>query len=362
MEQRTENNLVEVEAKLVGRSTQKEIDELEEYFKSVLLSKLVEEPKKSGKGNYERQARGSYTKHKLEKKANVRHFINKNVDTNKGWENHDDPFRIEGSLHPLYVQITFNRRTTTIKSAIVESLSIDDYAEISTNTRLLHLIAREKDFIEYHFQKTYKAYLDSLREHYTTMKYPSTLAEKDEINTQATESAENTFEFDNLIKGFSYYNFEIHKLIDIALKCEIIEFAEKLRSKIVKENRKQETIQNELLNLFNKSYTNTLYQSLHYDDNNYSPNALQLLSCLEMRNPEFKELRLMYPSEIWNFEVFYGFLRNNYNIHYCYLGATMVDYLKGDFKDIFLSEFDNDEQKAKLIFKDIEKLIKKKRL
>ena len=55
------------------------------------------QPLKSGKGNYERQARGIYKKHKLEKKANVRHFINKNIDTNKGWENDENPFRHKGS-------------------------------------------------------------------------------------------------------------------------------------------------------------------------------------------------------------------------------------------------------------------------
>lgn len=73
------------------------------------ISKEVLEPKKSGRGNYERKKRGSY-KSDSDRKITIKHYINSSLTPHIREDNKDL------KLYPVYVRISLKGKTTHFRS------------------------------------------------------------------------------------------------------------------------------------------------------------------------------------------------------------------------------------------------------
>lgn len=305
---------------------------------------------KKGRGQYERKARGGYQKHKTEKKVTVKFYLNKRINFNsKMIDRSDENYQFPPS-HPVYIQITFNRKITNIRSATDSVCSNDEEFNELINEELTdNILERERRFIEYYLTNYYKSYLDM---HKQNLKEASV----DDVEL----FTEKTFDLDDAMLGFSYDDYELNKEIEKRLKFELYEFAEELTLKEIQQKTgkmeldksAKEEFKNILIN-----YYHAIQYSIELPESNIS--ALELLSFFEMRKPEFKEMRLRFSSEIWHFNIFYGLLCSSFESQYHELGATILDYTEGDFKNVFQSFFSNVKEKVESIFADIDTLLKK---
>lgn len=118
MEQRTENNLVEVEHK------------------------------KSGKGNYERKTRGSYNKKSAIGKITVKHFVNKNLQPIK--ESLEDGKEI--LKYPVYVRITVKGQVTQVPSDLISDFFASD-KDINKSCQILMIDEVENMLNPFHLLK-----------------------------------------------------------------------------------------------------------------------------------------------------------------------------------------------------------------
>jgi hypothetical protein len=310
-------------------------------------NETITSPKK-GRGQYERKARGSYQKHKLEKKITVKHFLNKRIDFNKkmvqkGGFSFDD----DTPSYPIYVQVTFNRKTTMLRSATDEICSGDEeFIDLMEDPDYSQLFKRERTFIEYYIQNYFNRHINSF----------SVFKKKFEDDYIELE-AERTFDLDSVISGFSYDDHMLVKSVEYGLKVELKKFAQEIVINEIKERTGRNILdENDRVELFDKlDFYRPIDDSLERPDNNIS--ALELLSFYEMRKAEFKEMRLRFSSEIWHFNIFYGMLYYSGDSLYNELSATILDFQKGDFKSIFLNYFSEEKQKVEKIIADIEILI-----
>lgn len=302
-----------------------------------------------------------YLKHKFEKKVTVKHYLNKKITVNK-----TDKKSIENGLFfdepvfPVYVQITFNRKTTTIKSSTNKYFTENEYERSLKNFNIQDLFDRERNFIEFHFQNRYKSYLDFIskqfkhsREHSLNLFHSF----EDEYNN-FIEKVQDDFDINRFIKEYSYSSHEIHRYIDSELYEEIIEFKKEIDLQDLKRNKGKSKTEFQYSEITLENINQLPLESINWGGVRVS--ALELLSFLEMRDSRFSELRKRHPSEIWHFTIYYRLLKNNDNNPYEKLPATILDYLDGDFRTFFLSTFKNDKRKAQLILEDIESLVKKK--
>lgn len=307
-----------------------------------------------------------YIKHKLEKKVTVKHFLNKKIVINRNEPTlqlyFDDKF-FDGTVYPVYVQITFNRKTTMIKSATSENFTEQAFEYYSNHGFIQKLFEREKNFIEFHFQERYKNYLDSLSERFEISQHNNPLNlfhTSDEEYEMFIERFKDYYDINRFIKEYSYTANEIHKYIDNALYEEIIEFKNNIGLK-------------EVTNRITKAKNESQYENLKLDSINTLPldviyksgikvKAFELLAFLEARDARFSKLRKRYPSEIWYFSIYYRFLKTNNNSPYQKLPATILDYIEGDFETVFFNTFKNDNQKALMILKDLKLLINKRNI
>ena len=295
---------------------------------------LIEEPKKSGRGQYERSnKRGSYKKHKTEKKVTVSHFLNTKIDFAKS---DPMPFDDENShRYPLYVKVIFNKKTTVFRSLTENTFNGDeDFKNYGDDFFLKDVIERERKFIKYYFTNRYSKYLKEnlLDETFAVKNYD-----------------DNKIAF----RKEYYQENELCKVIDYALKMQLYDFAKELIIEKL-EQEKGEGFFDDL----DEDYANIdlleqmIYQ--HYypiaasvQDPSNTVKALELLNFYEVRNPRFKEIKERFPSEIWHFSIFYNrFIELESSFSYQLLGATIIDYLEGDFKGKFLKY--SDEYKSEI--------------
>lgn len=303
MEQRTENNLVE-----------------------------VEEPKKSGRGQYERKERGIYQKHKLDRKITVKHYLNTKINLQK--DSTQEP------EYPVYVQITFNGKTTLIRSATKDVFGdeddFEDFCHDDSNNRDFK---REEEYIKYYFLEFYK---NNVEVHFKA----STPQQIIEIR--------NLVNISPVFKRYNYESGVINKIVDFALKDELFRIADELEE--------EERLQGEQLQLEAEdidTHKSSLYDEFSYpveyticENNNIS--AMELLVFLERIKPEFSQIRKLYPSEIWNFNLYYGLLAHKSNV-FNKLGATVVDVESGLFEKEFRKLYNNNEDVQKILV-DLSKL------
>ncbi|WP_394990108.1 hypothetical protein [Emticicia sp.] len=303
-----------------------------------------ETPTKKGRGQYERKARGGYKKHKLEKKVTVKFYLNKRVNFNKMIDKSEENYPFT-PWYPVYVQITFNRKMTNIRSATEALCSNDEeFKEMLEEEETKNLFERERKFIEFNLTDYYNHYLA------ITKKNLGNTAEEDiELFT------ENSFDLKDALLGFSYADFAFNKEIDRGLKFELKNFAVELALNEIREQTGREELNEDERAEFN-NYYHAIQYSIEAPDCNIS--ALELLNFFEMRKPVFQQMRVRFPSEIWHFNIFYGLLRSSGTTPYAELDATILDYTEGDLKAFFLSYFIHTKEKIDKIFIDIDLLIK----
>lgn len=308
---------------------------------------------RKGRGQYERKARGSYQKHKLEKKVSVKHYLNKknSYQFHPVWDS--DKTNEDRNRYELYVQITFNRKTTFVRSATKLLLSNEDFINMSSNISLNETINREKNYIQFHFKSVYTNYSSDLKytyysqtRHHLGLEKP-TAEELEKIDEELEQESENTFDLKDIATHYSYDDFEIHKSVNYALKKVIFDFLEELSDK---ENKsifeRYDSIVPSLIFDFQEGYVRS----------NYDVKAIELLNYLIPNVPSIINLKEKYSSEIWNFSVYYCLLKTDNNYPYNILGATLYDFIKGDFEKVFLSKFENNDDVSSKIIYDMKNL------
>lgn len=288
----------------------------------------TETPIKKGRGQYERKAkRGSYQKHKTEKKIIVKHYLNTRL---KG----------KNEEFPLYVQITFNGKTHNLKSQIPMDFTESYFNEIINDPMIFQhieynfLFAREKGLIEYVFQNDYQNHI--------------TLFGSIPPNAELIKS----YDVNNCFSLYNYNDYLIEKQVNHALKVEILRFVIK---KYINKISNVELNTEKISQYVNENYSEII-NSIKISNSSIS--AIQLLNFYEKKNQEFSELRKNFSSEIWWFDVYMQQFRYNAtnSVFYTALETTLLDYIKGSFKEKFLACNSNSSE-SKMILDDIHKFI-----
>ena len=298
------------------------------------------QPKK-GRGQYERgnKKRGSYQKHKAEKKVTVTHFLNTKINFAKQeslpWDDE------ETNRFPIYVKVIFNKRTHIFRSLIEDLIQDEEEFELLLkDIDYQYTFQREKKFIEYYLTQTYYRYL---AHHSDNEKW-----------------AIKNYHFDFSLNGYLYKDNEINKSIDYALKFEIYNFANQLITDELEQKEGESNSIDEIDNDNFKIIEETLeirYRPIVEAVQNSTSNitALELLNFYELRDARFKSIRKKFSSEIWHFNIFYClFVEDAYQ--YQVLGATIVDFIEGDFKEHFIFYCKEYKKEIELILADIETL------
>ena len=346
MEQRTENNLVEVEENLEKRITLKDILE---------YSIQKEEPKKTGKGSYERKARGIYNKHKLEKKISVKHIFEfeNRIAKNKGQQE-----KLLNGPQIISVQYIFDKKTVKIKSEITNIFtSWDEYFNKSNDELWIDILNRECLFIRNALKFLYEQRVSQSEKLYIASHINHTdLNEKNKFINSSVKH------FKGLLLSGNYKNFlsrnKISQAIDRQLVHEIVKYSLKINIETLKVNENPiskipfQEFGDRLREHFPELYSAYICASTCTDE----INPLVLIMFLEKKYPVFGTFRTLYSSEIWYFStIYFPLIKRNIKSYHFY-PVTMIDYINGDFKDNFINTFLNDRNKVEMIIKDIDKL------
>ena len=311
MENRKENNLVEVE------------------------------PKKSGRGQYERKARGSY-KSISEKKITVQHFLNTKINFGKSkksrrgkaifnpYESYSEP------QHPLYLKIAFNGKMNFLRSATTFYCAANKLEEMmNENANLKIALQREIRFVEDYIDKKSK-----MRNEY----FPY-------------------LQEDDIIKRFNYSDCLIEEMVNFALLLEIQQIAKDVFPNVNPNNEIENLWIYEGRDVEITQYWGLLYELIDSSSSDYPMSALELLNFLNKKDNKFNILKEMYPSDIWSFKCYnhiselspFDDTFDGYN----WLPPTLLDYSERNYKEFFLkhNKFRTDD--AEKIVIDMEKLLKK---
>ena len=288
MEQRTENNLVEVELE------------------------------KSGRGQYERKARGSYN---LEKKISVKHYLNKKLNQTPP-EYKDSP-----KTYPVYVQITFLRKTTLRPSNLHGIFTEEEFTKLFGLQEFLDCLQREVDYIKYALRKSYNSTVDSFHK----------MCEEDSANIEI-----HTKEyFQELDWGNSMCKNTISNCVEKGLKAEINEFIEQKIVNEIKLVKGREILIEEdfdyFMDIINSKYL-PIWDSLRY---NKDINALTLLTYFESMDSEFSIIRQRYSLQTWCFNVFYNLFIQSYTEYFRPLDYTEVNLNRWNDNGTFEIDFKN---------------------
>lgn len=252
----------------------------------------------------------TYQKHKTEYKITIKHYFNKAIkEFYNGYK----------QVYPVYVQVTYKRKNTQIKSNISPiSCSKVDKGEIGLDD-FKELIIRDSALIE------------------------SIINEYDNYNTVLAK--DEKFDITHLARLYNNDSFNLTNFIDYCLRLEIVELIERNTGKHLKSI--------------------------------YPVKPLILLDFYLSQYPFLKSIREKFNSDIWIFDVYLeqinnyenyksqdsltssevskikitDFPRNNWTL-------TLQDFKDGYAQKLLLDYFDN-SLKMKEIFLDIEKLISK---
>ena len=296
----------------------------------------VLEPKKSGRGQYERQKRGSY-KNVEDKKITVQHYVNTKINLLKTNRLNQFGSKIKNLnektdfINPLYVKVSFNGQMNFFRSKTE--------IVISTN---------------YSFENAMKD--ENLSR-----------ALEREIHLIGTFIKENSIQEDDVRQSISSYSFDgfgLEALINNALIFEIQEFAKKILP--------NDDPNGGILSL--GSCTDNKIVDSYFDIINYAidvnevsaPSPLEILTFLEMRDKRFSDLKAEFSPYIWQFRCYciappvHSYPHNLDKEGYSYLFPTSLDYKEGKFKKYFIEFNPYHEEEAKLILSDIDKLLERK--
>ncbi|MEA5460299.1 hypothetical protein VB796_14685 [Arcicella sp. LKC2W] len=281
------------------------------------------------------------------KKVSVKHYLNFKIKQNLVHV-YDGEYDAIGytnaSTFPLYVQITFNRKTTTVRSATRLFLSEEEFIEKQHDVDFVEITNREIKFITFHIERLYQYSLQSFGQEYHLRK------EELQRDKRVFDSLIfKYFEEKNVINGFVYSDNHIDKYIDSLLYDEILSFIKKI------EKSDAETSAVSRVELLHSEYINSFIDILNSTQMRLEP--LKLLTFLERRNQKYSVIRSHYSSEIWNFSIYYEILAKDTMCKYSRLGATILDFIDGDFREVFLQKFRFERKTASSILYDIEKLL-----
>lgn len=305
--------------------------------------------------------RKRYFKHKLEKKVTVKHFLNKKIVINKSEKQSNGNLELfDEPIFPVYIQITFNRKTTTIKSTTNQSFSEREYDKALSNKLFLKLFERERLVVEYHFQNNYKEHLEFVLERFKFQQKNSLdrfESFEDDYNDFLEEVA-NEIDINRFFKEYSYSYYEIHRYVDLLLYREVIKFLKEIASKEKSDNRGKSKFEKSYSDIAQFYFKQPMLEFMYMGGIKVS--ALELLSFLEMKDNRFCQLKIRFPSEIWHFSLYYGFFMLDSINSYQNLPPTILDFTGGDFKTVFLCAYKDEKDKIQMILNDIETLISKK--
>lgn len=234
---------------------------------------------------------------KTNKKITIKHYLNMyNRPTVGNTETVNDPSIWKYSV---YVRITFNRLTTKIKSATDLNCTVNELN--SPNDLHKNLFERESLFLIDHISRQYEAYGGS-----------------------------QNFNINSEFYDFSYEDYELDKIVDQLLIMSMKDFMPKN-------------------GLFDEDST-------LFNGGLYKISPLELLTYLTKINPVWNEFRNKYSDEIWTWKVLYQRFKDN-NYDFAHLGASVVDFTHGNFRNAFLQSQVSKTSSINKIIKDIESLL-----
>ena len=159
------------------------------------------------------------------------------------------------------------------------------------------------------------------------------------------------------MNNYSYYNYEINIIVNSLLRLEVIEYAKKILDKEIEKKDIRSKQEEEVFQIIYEEVF-ALWHDFYHSNIEYNFNVVDLLNYLEFRSPIFKDIKNIYTSGIWSFGAYYGFLRHDVDYPYNKLGATILDFIEGDFENVFLSKFNSSKEVALKIMQDLKSLVK----
>ena len=266
----------------------------------------------------------TYQKHKTEKKITVKHFLNLSIKEY-------DTFGSE--LYPVYVQVTYNRKTTKFRSQIPPS--IDKFLDLTPT------FDSDEEAEEYHMHMGVNMVEEAIESDVSLIKW-------------LISEYKGEFDINELPKLYHRNFYSISSFVEWCLKYEI-----------------QHTIFNSKLVKFR--YGDSSFEYNYHEIDEIVPifhslSSLHNLQFYETDYPFINSIKEKYSSNIWNLGIYVEIMTNNSlagnywsfgqyeNMYAVYnIEPTVNDYAKGRFQTHFLNCFNN-EQFAKDILIDIEKL------
>ena len=266
----------------------------------------------------------TYQKHKTEKKITVKHFLNTTIKeyNNFGHE-----------LYPVYVQVTYNRKTTKFRSQVPPSQ--DKFLDLTP------VFYSDEEFQEYYMNRGENAFENALQRDADLIKWL--------INERG-----GVFDINELPKLYHKKFYSISFFVEWCLKREIQHSI--FNSKAVKfkyDDSAPEYVYDEI------------YCIVPIID---SMSSLNHFEFYVIDYPFITSLKEKYPSYIWNLGIYIGIMTSSSfagtywnfgNIENMFIDSyvepTLIDFKERRFQIHFLNCFNN-EQFAKDILIDIERL------
>ena len=282
----------------------------------------------------------TYQKHKTEKKITVKHYVNMALGKKIG----DD----EGKIYPIYVEITFNRKTARFRSQIPctywNYMNDEDDNEYEYCDYVLGVPDNNKAEL-----KSLSGDLKNVIEQDT---YLITTIIEDQYNYNP-----ETFNINYIPKIYhsEYYNLTF--FIEWCLRNEIYDRVKEIDKKVgryfIQERENFRT---------NKYAFSPEIQSINH------------LEFYKKNYPEIDILRTEFSSKIWFLEIYaktlkhpyYNRLHNHFGRKYqnnfgiFNLNPTILDFKSGYFQKVLLDTFQNERQEIEHIINDIEYLFQNK--
>ncbi len=236
------------------------------------------------------------------KKITIKHYLNLYIRPYVTDEQEEkDPTKWK---HAVYVRITFNRITAKIKSATNLWCTLEEFD--NQTEEIAKLLERESLFL-----------IDYVSRNYT--KTNNVIVQEE-------------FNVNELFHDFEYSLYELDKVVDRLLVKSMVQYLE----------LDQGTL-----------YFEVLEQAIAGD---YSIGPLELLTYFELQSSSIEGFKDKFSDMLWTWKVLYQIFKLSNN-QYGQLGANVLDYQNGDFKQAFRNTLNLDPDTTLLLYKDIDYLL-----
>jgi hypothetical protein len=287
----------------------------------------------------------TYQKHKTEKKITVKHYVNmalgKSLDGNE-----------TNKVYPVYVEVTFNRKTARFKSKIPRTYWVHSSdSEKEEDEEYCDYVLSPPDINNKAELKSLSGNLKEVVEQDTTL---------------ITTIVEDLFQFNTETFNINYvpkiYHSEFYNLVFFVEWC--------LRGKVHK--RIMELERDKKSDRFITERFNGLWDTKYSFSNKVS--SISHLEFYKKYYPALEELRDTFCSQVWFLDIYVDTLKhpfyskahsnqsmtvnNNYAVFN--LNPTILDFKTRNFQDIFLNTFLYERIEIKNVIYDIERLFQEK--